>query len=65
MSREQFNCRIPMATKAQMVAIAERFDLSQSEVLILALDRLSQSLRTDPAYQRAEKKIRSCSSVSD
>jgi hypothetical protein len=62
--REQFNCRIHPATKAQIEAIASDYGMSQSEVIALAVERLARSLESDPAYRRiAEtiKKKHSCS----
>lgn len=51
MARDQFNCRLPSAVRQQISELAGRYDLSQSEIVSLAIDRLSQSLRSDPAYQ--------------
>lgn len=42
-AREQFNCRLPAFTKKQIASLAERMGLSQSEVVILAIDRLTEA----------------------
>lgn len=58
--REQFNCRIPVPTKQQIADLASAHGLSQSEIVMIAIDRLAQSLRSDPAYRDAAKKLASC-----
>lgn len=60
--REQFNCRIHPATKDQIVQVAEKYGLSQSEVVALAVERLARSLESDPAYRRVAESIKRHSS---
>ncbi len=54
--REQFNCRLPGLTKQQIGELAERLGLTQSEVVMLAVDRLLTAVAAPPAYRAAQVK---------
>jgi hypothetical protein len=61
MARDQFNCRLADPVRRQISELAERHGMSQSEIVSLAIDRLSQSLRSDPAYRSVMPKARPAS----
>jgi len=56
-AREQFNCRLPAFTKQQIAELSKRLGLSQSEVIILAIDRMArpveEAVTTPPTSSQA------------
>lgn len=53
--REQFNCRLPSLTKALIADLAERLGLSQSEVVMLAVERFDAIHAPQTDHRAASK----------
>lgn len=52
MTTQQINVRIPMMTQGQIDAVSEKYGLTKTQIVILAVDRLTRDLypaRPNPA----------------
>lgn len=58
---QQFNVRLPELTHAQIAQISDGHGLTKTQVVILAIDRLSQALASES--QEAHKDLRRLKTV--
>ena len=58
MPTKQFNARIPALTQEQIDQIADEYELTKTQILILAIDRLSRDLYPKGDNDRAKTEAR-------
>ncbi len=43
MAKQQINVRLPASTVAQITALTKKLDMTQTQIIILAIERLTSS----------------------
>lgn len=56
MARRQVNVRLSSYTVSQLKELASRFDMSESTVIMLAIDRLARDTQVDKADEAGKSK---------